>query len=182
MINNSESNFKVQKSVKSEIIYDDSVEITSGSLNMMNYKYTAVDDNFTPLYNFTIKANSIVAYDLWSIDSVLSEDAKKLGFVGKNGAFVVANKEDLVAGNSIYEKAHKLVDLYYYKKCPFFKKVNEEGFCKIDIVFITIFTVMCALVIVVMVLGVLLAINVKKGKQSENPRTNSKVGLLSNLV
>lgn len=179
-----EMNFKVQKSVKSEIIYEDSVEITSGSLNMMNYKYAAVDDDFTPLYNFTVKANSIVAHDLLSVDSVLSENAKKLGFVGKNGAFVVANNQDLVAGNSINGKARKLVDLHYYKKCPFFKKVNDEGVCKIDIVFVTIFAVMCTLVIVVVVLAVLLARNAKNViifNQFENPRTNSRVvGLLNN--
>lgn len=74
--------------------------------------------------------------------------------------------------------------MHYYKKCPFFRKVNEEGVCKIDIVFVTIFAVMCALVIVVIVLAVLLARNAKNDiifNQSENPSTNSRVvGLLSN--
>lgn len=166
------SKYNNKKGSVSNVIYDNTVEINSGILNMLDFKLPNADNDDNPksFYNFTAKAKSILSPNLKSFESVLNSDSKDLGYVGKDGVFIAGNNKELLVSNSINSEGESLsqISIGKIRSCSFFNKLNDQGQCKIDIAFVTIFALMCLYLVIVIVLIVVLVIVVKSKKGNSN--------------
>ena len=162
----------------SSFTYDNTIEINSGFLNMLDSKILASD--FRPIFNFSVKAKSIIANDISNLEFHVNND---LAFVGNDGLFVAAKKDDLVMGNSINDQKRP-IGTGQFETCSFFSKTDVDGKCKLDYVVITIFALMCLYIVIIIVLIISLVVVVKSHKNSnqaaEEGADNKKDPLLNN--
>lgn len=145
----------------SNIVYNNTVEVTSGYLNLLDFRNTMT--NFTPFYNFSIAAKSIIASDLKGLEDLINQD---LAYVGKDGYLIAAKKEDLVMGDSITDQAKPVVG--EIETCNFFSKNGKDGKCKLDAAVVTIFTLMCVYIVIIIVLVIALVLVVVKSRKNSN--------------
>lgn len=155
-----------KKRRSSSVVYENTVEINNGVLNLINFGINAND--FKPIYNFSVKAKSIIASYVSSIEKLLGEKSEGLSFVGNNGFFMAGNKDELLFGDSLSDEGKPISKLdgkhNEIKSCSFFSKLDKNGSCKADGGIITIFVCMCAFVVIIVVLVVFLVLKMKNSK------------------
>lgn len=147
-----------KKRSSSSIIHENTIEINDGVLNLLNSGINV--DDFKSIFNYTVKAKSILASDVATIKELLGDNSENYAFAGHDGFYMAGNKDELLVGKSLNDNGRPITKMG--KSCSFFSKLDGNGTCKADGGIIAVFVLMCAFVVAVIVLVVLLVVKSRR--------------------